>query len=115
MQSIARNLQREDVSTVVADGGCDPAGRALFHQEDYAASATRATGFGGPSAMRLATLISLSISGVVIPGRIGAAQLPLLAQQACDLVPFGVGKCLMHGTAQFRRSARSCGTHACRR
>ena len=51
MQSVAGDLQRENASAVVADGGCDPAGCTLLHQEDHAASAARATGFGGPSAV----------------------------------------------------------------
>ena len=99
--AVAGNLKRQDASAIVADSRGDPAGRALFHQEDDAASAARAAGFGGPSAMPGGDADQFVDQRSGNSGSVGAAQLPFLAKQAGHLIPLGIGKGLVHGARNF--------------
>src|SRR5882724_2578505 len=95
-QPVPGDLKRQDSSTVVADSCGYPAGGAVFHQKNHAASASCAASFGSPAAVSGRHTDQLVYERSGNSGRIGAAQLPLLAQQACDLIPVSLEQCLMH-------------------
>ena len=101
MQPVAGNLQWQDASAVVADGGCNPAGGALLDQKDYATSPARSTGFGSASALPGGYPDQLVDERRGDSGGVGPAQLPLFTKQAGDLIPFGIGQRLVHGARNF--------------
>src|SRR3954469_14285186 len=96
VQSVARHLELEHASTIVADSSRNPAGCTLFHQKNHTAAAARATSFGGPSAITSGDGDELVDEWSGNSGCIGAPQLPFFAEQAGDFVPLRLGKCLMH-------------------
>src|SRR6476661_9200863 len=97
MQAVAGDLERQNAPAIVADSSRDPAGDTLLHQEDHAASAPRATRFGGPSALPGGDTDQLVDERRRDSRGVAAAQLPLLAEQARHLVPPGVSQRLVHG------------------
>src|SRR5256885_1475359 len=69
----------------------------LFYQKDDAAATSCATDLGGTTAVTACRSYKFVNEWRGNSGSVSAAQFPFFAQQACNIVPIGIGQGVTHG------------------
>jgi len=100
-QAIARDLQRQNASAIIADGGRHAAGGALLDEEDDTSPTAGAAGFCPEAPIFRRHCDELINQRCGNSWGIRAAEFPLFTKQAADFVPIAMHQRLVHGAGDF--------------